>query len=155
MSEREIRRILESVYRELDDRLRKVSKKVILPAAVGAALALSGCESNVAEPVYMAPHDAGAELASDAGTDLGPLPDYMAPDAGTDLGPLPDYMAPDAGMDAQPLYMGPDAATDLGPQPDYMAPDAATDLGPQPDYMAPDVLPNDVAVYMGPDADDV
>jgi|GEM_PF-3381499 len=148
MSEKEIRGILQELCDDLDRRFRGKIRKVVLPAALGAGMALGGCGDSLTDvvPLYAAPGD---DMSM---TELGPQPDYMAPD--------PDLSIPaDMGVDFQPigemgiLYAGPspDLGVDSGPQPEYMAPD---DMGAMPPYMAPDP---DVGPpqpdYMAPDGD--
>lgn len=111
MSEREIRSLLRTICDRLDERARRVTRKVVVPSVLGASLALSGCGdgrpvSTDAKVVTEAAPTGDAYLgASDAAygapLDGWPLPpDQAAPDAG----PQPDYLAPDAGP--VPLYMG-------------------------------------------------
>ena len=147
MSEKEIRRIIQEVCSDLDRhaRLRALAskgvRKLVLPAVVGAGLALGGCVES--RSLYGVPMPDG-KVAADAkaskkdgkvGSDLAPV--YMAPDKGVakvDSGPQVDYMAPDKGA----------TKVDTGPMPPYMAPDVGTDkkdkgpdgAGPNPLYMA-------------------
>lgn len=110
MTELEIREILATVCRDLDQCARRVVRKVVVPSVLGAGLALGGCTDR--EP---APTDGAVT------SEMGPV--YGAPDAaymGPDAGPIPPYMAPDGW--AQPLYAAP-APDGTAPQPDYMAPD--------------------------------
>ena len=160
MSEKEIRRIIQEICADLDRHARMVARqgrKVVLPAVVGASLALGGCDRSV-RMMYGVPgpdggkiKDKGAvkedglstkdgKVAKDSkaisdlapvymAPDKGPQVDYMAPDAATaDLPPTPPYMAPDAGV--QPPYMAPDVGS---PSKDLKSEDA----GPTPLYMAP------------------
>jgi len=148
MSEKEIRRVIEEICADLDRHARILAtrgvRKVVLPAVVGASLALGGCDRAV-RMMYGVPVPDGGKV-KDKGTakkdgkvpaDLWPV--YMAPDRGptkTDKGAQPDYMAPDARADLPPTppYMAPDA----GPTPPYMAPDVGPDkTGPTPLYMGP------------------
>lgn len=174
MREREMREVLATVCDELDRRARRLLRdgvrKVVMPAALGAGLALGGgCDTD--RPVNTGDAATDGAPARDRGPQMGDLaPVYMGPDAGllymgpdagpppadgaqpADLGvdgrladlPMPPYMAPEAGL----LYMAPDAGkVDMGPLPPYMAPppkDAATP--PEPD-LGPTLL------YMGPPAD--
>lgn len=156
MSEKEIRRIIEEICADLDRHARMLAskgvRKVVLPAVVGASLAVGGCD-RVVTPVYGVPAPDSGKV-QDKGVvkkdgkvpaDLQPV--YMAPDRGqakTDNGAQPDYMAPDARADLPPLppYMAPDKGTipgpDAGPTPPYMAPDVGPDKsGPTPLYMSP------------------
>ena len=142
MSEKEIRGILQELCDDLDRRFRGKIRKVVLPAALGAGMALgAACGEGITDvvPLYAAP-------AGDIGlVEAGPQPAYMGPDPqdlGVDIQPIDEMgilyagPSPDMGIDngPQPEYMAPD---DLGPVPPYMAPNP--DLGPpQPDYMAPD-----------------
>ena len=135
MSEKEIRGLLRTICDRLDERARRVTRKVVVPTMLGASLALSGCGD-------------GRSVASDAKVvaEAGPLYGVPAPDAiyaaPWDGGAIPPYMGPDAGP--QPEYIAPD---DAGVVPPYMGPDA----GPQPDYLAPDLGP--VPLYLGPPTD--
>ena len=74
MSEREIRRLLGEVCAELDARVWGAARRALIPAAFGATLALTGCES---EALYGVPMD--TVDASDA-TDPDVAPLYAAPD---------------------------------------------------------------------------
>lgn len=136
MSEREIREVLRSVCEDMDRRARRAVRggvrKVVMPAVLGAGLALGGGCS-----------DDDIDKKQDASVSDGQVKDG----AGDGVVPGPDaaYFAPDS-----IVYMGPDAGPptpDLGPgNPDlaYMAPPAdgfAPDAGPQIDYMAPDAAP--------------
>jgi hypothetical protein len=113
MSEKEIRGILKELCDDLDRRFRGKIRKVVLPAALGAGVALSAaCGDQVT--LY-----AGPPPGNDMALEAGAQPEYMAPDPA------------DMGVDVQPigemgiLYAGPspDLGIDNGPQPDYMAPD--------------------------------
>ncbi|MFH1130817.1 MAG: hypothetical protein V1754_05740 [Pseudomonadota bacterium] len=123
MSEKEIRATVRQICEDLDKRARYLARngirKVVLPAVLGAGLAISGCGDETTVPLYGVPPaeagveagvDQGIDTSVDAATDLLPLPEaaaaYMGPDAGTDLGPIPPYMAPPDGM--MPAYMAPD-----------------------------------------------
>jgi len=139
MSEKEIRGLLRTICDRLDQRARRVTRKVVVPSMLGASLALSGCGDgravpgdgqvvSEAAPVYAAPMDARPPEAGPA-PDAGPIPVDGRP---VEVGPAPDS-----------IYQAPDA----GPIPPYLAPDA----GPQPDYLAPDVGP--VPLYLGPPPD--
>ena len=172
MSEKEIRSVLRSLCEDLDRRARRAMRSgmrnVVMPAALGAGLALSGCSDDSSTTIDsgktdVAIADAGAENVQ---------PPYMAPDAAL-------YAAPDVRLDTAPdatgsemgiLYSAPD-----GLQPPYMAPDSAVgpemgllymapDGGVVPPYMAPDssatdastTVPETGLLYMapGPDAGD-
>lgn len=148
MSEKEIRGILQEVCAELDrrvrDAVRQGVRKVLLPTALGAGLALTpACESERSTPGgdAMAQTD-GSQRADTGQLDGGAVPPYMAPDQ--DMGgPQPDYMAPEPDGGPVPPYMAPDdggaidaAEIDGGAVIEYMAPDP--DGGPVPPYMAPD-----------------
>jgi len=169
MSEREIRNIVRSVCADLDERARRAAnarlRKVVLPAALGATLAVSGCasETNSRLPKYDASSPDSAQVLPKEGgagkeagePDAGPVPEYDAPLAGTggmtpvygvpiDASAVPEYMAtmPDAsedgatGKDAQTVT---DAArVDAGPVLEYAAP--PPDAGGVPPYMA--VIPD-------------
>jgi hypothetical protein len=156
MSEKEIRRIIQEICADLDRHARMVARqgrKVVLPAMVGASLALGGCDRS-ARMMYGVPTPDGGKIKdkgaakedglattdgkvatdSKAISDLAPV--YMAPDAAiADLPPTPPYMAPDAGV--QPPYMAPDVgrpskdlkSEDAGPTPLYMAPPFPKDDG--------------------------
>jgi hypothetical protein len=135
MSEREMRQVLASLCNDLDRRAKALGrglKKVMLPAALGAGLALGagGC-SDDSQP---APNDAGIEASV---KDIGAMDNalYMAPDAKADLGPQPPYMAPDGATPPPEDAAAADTAVqkDAGPVPPYMAPDMGGLL-----YMAPD-----------------
>ena len=135
MSEREMRQILASLCADLDRRARALGrgvKKALVPAALGAGLALGAgaCSDDASSPkdarveastkdmgaemspLYMAPEDAAIQSdvgpTADVGVDL-PGTLYMAPDAGTDVGPVPPYMAPGDGGGGI-LYQAPDAS---------------------------------------------
>lgn len=160
MSEKEIRGILQEVCAELDrrvrDAVRQGVRKVLLPTALGAGLALTpGCESERSTPSSdaIAQVDGGSQPQADSGRlDSGAIPPYMAPDR--DMGgPQPDYMAPEPDGGPIPPYMAPDAGgIDTGPVLEYMAPDP--DAGPVPPYMAPDdagaVLDGMATLYSAP-----
>ncbi|MFH1130816.1 MAG: hypothetical protein V1754_05735 [Pseudomonadota bacterium] len=131
MSEKEIRATVRQICEDLDKRARYLARngirKVVLPAVLGAGLAMSGCGDETTVPLYGVP-------PAEAGVEAGLDPAYMGPDVGieidqgvdtccdasTDLLPLPE---------AAPAYMGPD----VGPNPDSMLDDGAAML-----YMAPD-----------------
>lgn len=155
MSEKEMRGLLGEVCRELERRARMTLKKVALPAALGASLALGGCSDDSTTPP-----DAGADVQrSDSNTrDSATAKDRGAPNDSTthhdgagmadvgaradtgdiDMGSAPEYAAPVDGGPG-PLYavVSPDAGRiDSGPTTDYAAP---LDLAVGPLYIAPDV----------------
>ena len=157
MSEKQIRDILRDVCSDLDRHSRRVVRdgvrKIVLPAVLGAGLALSGCsdddtvkkDSTVQQEVglpdmtYMSPDAGPPDKGPDPKKD-GAVDEAGKGDVGTpDTGPVPPYMAPEGGT----LYMAPDAGVaDTGPVPPYMAPEGgmlymAPDGGPMPPYMAP------------------
>lgn len=133
MSEREMRHLLASLCADLDRRARQLGrgvKKVVLPAALGAGLALGmgGCsdDSSTAPDAKVDKKDGGT---TDAKVDIGPVTPYGIPsDIGVDT-PGTLYMAPD--FKAQDLTK----KEDVGPVPPYMAPDGG---GGGLLYMAPD-----------------
>lgn len=154
MSEKEIRRIIKEVCADLDRHASiralalKGARKVVLPAMLGAGLALGGCTET--RMMYGVPMPDGQVMDSQVadgkvvGAEAG-TPDaiYMAPDAGiadmaqkTDTGPQIDYMAPDAAVkppDGLPIppYMAPN------PDKGQMKEDGGSDYsGPKPLYMA-------------------
>lgn len=145
MSEREMRQVLASLCNDLDRRAKALGrglKKVMLPAALGAGLALGagGCSDDSGSA-----KDAQVEASvKDVGVTDNAV--YMAPDAGMDLPPVPPYMAPDSAT--PPADSGVDVPGAL-----YMAPDAgsSSDMGPVPPYMAPDSGGGGL-LYMAPDA---
>lgn len=161
MSEKEIRRVIEEICADLDRHARLLARsgvrKVVLPAVVGASLALGGCDRSV-RALYGVPTPDGGKVKDTGARDGKVTPDkkmindlapvYMAPDSGVDAaevdqGPQVDYMAPDKGP--TPPYMAPDK----GVVPPYMAPDK----GAIPPYMAPDVGPDSsgpTPLYMSP-----
>jgi hypothetical protein len=126
MSESEIRRLLNKICEDLD----RVARKVALPAAVGASLALTGCAgtpkndvtsdpvetdpvTTVADAGPMAPHLDERVTPSETMPDARPATDYPMPDktAAVDAGPgvpvrpiRPDSPKPYMGPDAEPLY---------------------------------------------------
>ncbi len=157
MTEKEIRAVIQAVCADLDQRVRQVVtksvRKVVLPAALGAGLALSTGACND-DDRSVPTGDAQGQVDGQA-VDAGPLPPYMAADAAVyaapfpdggpvppymapDIGPQPDYMAPEPDGGAVALYSAPpaDLGLDSGAQMDYMAPDP--DAAPLPPYMAPD-----------------
>lgn len=114
MSEREYRRALAAVLAEIEAEARRLGRKVLLPAALGAGLALGagGCGDD---------------------TTTGPTADAWVgrPDAvyGTDAGPWPDLKR-DTASDADLMVGRPDAvyAADSGPWSD-LARDASSEAG--------------------------
>jgi hypothetical protein len=170
MSEREIRETVKAVMAELDRRAKRVGRgvrKVMLPAAMGTALAMSGCDSGREVVNDAARADARADVQV-PGVDaayMGPdVPVYMGPDAGVDISPGPDaaYMGPDVAVDPEMgvLYMGPEAGVDLAG--DVMAPEVGVlymgpEAGVDPDAAATDATVGEMGLlYMapGPDASD-
>jgi len=119
MTEKEIRKAIESFCEDLD---RRRPRGLLLPIILGAGLAVSACDSEP-QPEYAAPDTTsssgvgatgatgGAGGAGAAtGGDGGAVVEYMAPDAGVggDGGAMVEYMAPDAGDGgAVPEYMAP------------------------------------------------
>ena len=128
MSESEIRRLLNKICEDLD----RVARKVALPAAVGASLALTGCAGTPKNEVTSDPVETDpVTTVADAGPmephlDERVIPSETMPDAspGTRF-PMPDKtVAVDAGPggsihpidpihpirpDSPKPYMGPDA----------------------------------------------
>jgi hypothetical protein len=105
MNEKEIRSILRDALAELDRRAVKVVKKVVIPAALGASLALSG--------------GCGTRAAPPSGQDSTAVTSDGQPKKMLDGGlPAPLYAAvqPDA------LQPKPDMRMTPPPQPDYAAP---------------------------------
>lgn len=108
MSERDIRARLRAAFEELDRRAGRTVRKIVLPCALGAGLALGagGCDGR-ATPGDASVSDAQAPadvMKADMEVDSGVLPPYMAPaymappwDLGADLvsPPEADYAAPD------------------------------------------------------------
>lgn len=104
MSEREIRRVIAEVCAELDRQVRAAVscgvRRVVLPAALGAGLALTAAacgddDPGPGSPAYGAPAiEAGV---GDAGVDRGPAALYAAvgPEAGAGPTPTPLYAAPE------------------------------------------------------------
>lgn len=123
MTEKEIRGILHKVLADWDRRAARVVRKVVVPAALGVGLALSGCGDRSVSPTT----DAKPPILTEAGQpvylDFGPAPAYMAP---LYAAPQPEYAAP------QPE---PDASITPPPQPDYAAPMYG---GPFPPPVEPD-----------------
>jgi hypothetical protein len=104
MNEKEIRSILRDALAELDRRAVRVVKRVVVPAALGASLALSGgCGTRAAPPSGQD----GTSITSDG-----------QPRRKLDGGPVALYAAvqPDA------LRPTPDMRVTPAPQPDYAAP---------------------------------
>ena len=146
MSEKQIRDILRDVCADLDRHSRRVVRggvrKIVLPAVLGAGLALTGCDSVQlygipdANPPEAGTKDGGVE----AGLDVFP---YMAPDAG----PRDQKVEPaEAGAPDLMYGVADQVPADTMPPPDgppvlpYMAPDSKPqppDAGAQPPYMAP------------------
>jgi hypothetical protein len=93
MSEREIRTIIQRVREELD----RQAKRLIYPTLIGAGLALTGCDDNVAAygvPMYAAPLDGRIDHKV-SGPDMAyGVPDRMRTEA---VVPKPDmaYGVPD------------------------------------------------------------
>jgi hypothetical protein len=127
MTEKEIREVIRELCEELDERARRMVKKVVLPTMLGAGLALSvgACGDRTAPgkqdvisaadmaygvPLYMAPSDYRPADHFVGGPDMA----YRAPDREPrldgkpkpDLGPIPPYMAPMDGG-ASTLYSMP------------------------------------------------
>lgn len=161
MSEREIRNIIRSVCADLDERARRAAnarvQKVVLPAALGVTLAVSGCSSE--RNSHFRDVDASSpdseQVQPDAGVEGGPGTEAGNPDPG----PAPEYDAPlvDAGSVLEYMAIMPDASADGATDKDaaQTVTDAAReDVGPVLEYAAP--LPDAGAVppYMAviPDA---
>jgi hypothetical protein len=129
MSEGEIRRVLREICEELDRTSRRV-RRVVLPAALGAGLALSsGCGGR---GVPAAPDGSGPDRRAAGRADLGLVVDGPAVRGDTLAPPsVTLYSVPTPTLEARALK------PDLGdPISEYAVPD------PQPDYMAP--------LYMAP-----
>ena len=124
MSEKEIRRLLQTVCVELDQRAKAILKqgvhKVVLPTVLGAGLALSsGCD--LPDSVYGSPIPI-ADVGPTSEMGMGML--YMAPDwlsgpkdAGVEKDGIAEAgIAQDASLDAiiAPPYSAPDVGTDSG-----------------------------------------
>ena len=121
MSEGDYRKLLASLCADIDRRARRLGrsvKGVVLPAALGTAMALGAgaCSESV--------NDYGAPPTGDALLDVTGRPDaaYMAsfPEMMVDTHPADAQAKSDAGVDTQPT----DAQTLDGPAPAYIAPDA-------------------------------
>jgi hypothetical protein len=114
MNEREIRDLLATIRADLDRGLRLV-RKAVIPAAVGAGLALGACSDEGAsiQPDSMKPDTAMVDAgAGDKGPadDKGPTPDQNVADGSTpDQKVTPDIL-PHWEFLPPPPYMAPDAA---------------------------------------------
>ncbi len=146
MTEKEIREVIRELCDELDERARRLVRNVVVPAALGAGLALSagGCGDRAVSdsmvphvdaayglPLYAAPLDwrtGGPESAYMMPFDRG-TPKDIKPK--TDPGPMPPYMAP---MD----YKVKDTKVPP-PQPDYMVPDDGGGAVPLYTVVMPDM----------------
>ena len=107
MAERKIRATIRDICARLDRRAGRTSvRSAVVPAFVGAGLAMAGCAGTVETDGRSGSGGAGS---GGAGAFAGFQPVYGAPD--------------DGGPPIDAAYMAPDAATDAGGQPEYMAPD--------------------------------
>lgn len=166
MSEREIRSIIRAVCADLDERAKRAAKKpvqkVLIPAALGVSLTMSGCTEPIADrdddvQYVDGGEDAQANPPDTTDASVQPQPLYAAPLEDSGITPLPDASTDgaspekDAGMVA--IYAAP--LPDSGPIPPYMAPSVdsgvAVDAGPVLEYMAPAPDAGPQLLYMAPD----
>lgn len=103
MSEREYRSQIAAVLADVEKAARRLGRKVLLPAALGAGLALgaAGCsdDDNGKPDTFVSGPDAAYGVPFEMGVDsVVPNPDtaYLAPDLGVDQGADAIMPGPDA-----------------------------------------------------------
>lgn len=120
MSEKEIRKLLQRACAELD-RYARLAKKAMLPGAVGAGLAITGCASTPKPEAAPGPGPTDSvQAVADAGVVEAPLPDQTA-DAGA---AVVEEAPPVQVADAAPQPVKRERPPDYDIPKPYMAPDA-------------------------------